>query len=189
LLASAAFLQDRYAQAFPSFGSERMGAPVMSFCRIDDKPIRTREPVAEPDALLIQDPTLLHQSDLFAGLTADGYVLTHASERVDIPGQDEVDAFLRPYHPPQALDPDDPVSIGSRVGPEAFTEELTEAAGGHAEVEGGFDAAFVAVGAHIGKRASVTATARSPTTGLAAGVIVNGSVTRERNPQQSKIVS
>ena len=61
LLASTAFLQDRYAQAFPSFGSERMGAPVMSFCRIDDKPIRTREPVTEPDALLIQDPTLLHQ--------------------------------------------------------------------------------------------------------------------------------
>jgi Pyruvate/2-oxoacid:ferredoxin oxidoreductase gamma subunit len=42
LLASAAFREDRHAQAFPSFGSERMGAPVMSFCRIDDKPIRTR---------------------------------------------------------------------------------------------------------------------------------------------------
>ena len=42
------------------------GAPVMSFCRIDDKPIRTHEPVTEPDALIIQDPTLLHQADLFA---------------------------------------------------------------------------------------------------------------------------
>jgi len=80
LLASAAFSEDRYAQAFPSFGSERMGAPVMSFCRIDGKPIRTREPVAEPDALLIQDPTLLHQSDLFAGLTADGYVLVNSAK-------------------------------------------------------------------------------------------------------------
>jgi pyruvate ferredoxin oxidoreductase gamma subunit len=80
LLASAAFSEDRYAQAFPSFGSERMGAPVMSFCRMDDKPIRTREPVAEPDALLIQDPTLLHQSDLFAGLTEDGYVLVNSAE-------------------------------------------------------------------------------------------------------------
>ena len=80
LLASAAFLQDRYAQAFPSFGSERMGAQVMSFCRIDDKPIRTREPVTEPDALLIQDPTLLHQSDLFAGLTANGYVLVNSTK-------------------------------------------------------------------------------------------------------------
>jgi pyruvate ferredoxin oxidoreductase gamma subunit len=66
LLASAAFSEGRHAQAFPSFGSERMGAPVMSFCRIDDQPIRTHEPVAEPDALIIQDPTLLHQADLFA---------------------------------------------------------------------------------------------------------------------------
>jgi pyruvate ferredoxin oxidoreductase gamma subunit len=38
----------------------------MSFCRIDDKPIRTHEPVTEPDALIIQDPTLLHQADLCA---------------------------------------------------------------------------------------------------------------------------
>jgi pyruvate ferredoxin oxidoreductase gamma subunit len=79
LLASAAFREDRHAQAFPSFGSERMGAPVMSFCRIDDKPIRTREPVSEPDALLIQDPTLLHQADLFAGLRPDGYVLLNSA--------------------------------------------------------------------------------------------------------------
>ncbi|MFZ0756012.1 MAG: 2-oxoacid:acceptor oxidoreductase family protein, partial [Trebonia sp.] len=78
LLASAAFREDRYAQAFPSFGSERMGAPVMSFCRIDDKPIRTHEPVTDPDALLILDPTLLYQADLFAGLKHRGYVLVNA---------------------------------------------------------------------------------------------------------------
>ena len=85
LLASAAFREDRYAQAFPSFGSERMGAPVMSFCRIDDKPIRTREPVTEPDALLIQDPTLLHQADLFDGLRPDGYVLVNSSRELRRP--------------------------------------------------------------------------------------------------------
>ena len=79
LLASAAFREDRYAQAFPSFGSERMGAPVMSFCRIDGKPIRTHEPVTDPDALLIQDPTLLHQTDLFAGLKPGGYVLLNSA--------------------------------------------------------------------------------------------------------------
>ena len=83
LLASAAFREDRYAQAFPSFGSERMGAPVMSFCRIDDKPIRTREPVTEPDALLIQDPTLLHQAGLLDGLRPDGYVLVNSSRDVE----------------------------------------------------------------------------------------------------------
>ena len=68
MLSVAAFLEGRYAQAFPSFGSERMGAPVMAFCRIDDKEIRLREPVLAPDALIIQDPTLLHQVDLFNGL-------------------------------------------------------------------------------------------------------------------------
>jgi len=80
LLASPAFREDRYAQAFPSFGSERMGAPVVSCVRIDTKPIRTHEPVTEPDALLILDPTLLHQADLFAGLKPRGYVLVNAAK-------------------------------------------------------------------------------------------------------------
>lgn len=52
----------------------------------------------------------------------DGFVLTHAFERVDVPTQEEVDRFLPPYEPRQELDPDNPVSIGAMVGPEAFTE-------------------------------------------------------------------
>jgi pyruvate ferredoxin oxidoreductase alpha subunit len=52
----------------------------------------------------------------------DGFILTHAFERVDIPSQAEVDAFLPPYEPRQVLDPADPVTIGAMVGPEAFTE-------------------------------------------------------------------
>jgi pyruvate ferredoxin oxidoreductase alpha subunit len=52
----------------------------------------------------------------------DGFLLTHASERVDIPEQPQVDAFLPRYEPRQVLDPADPVSIGAMVGPEAFTE-------------------------------------------------------------------
>lgn len=71
----AAFAEGRNAQAFPSFGSERMGAPVVSFCRIADTEIRLREPVMEPDAIIIQDITLLHQVDVFAGLKQDGYIL------------------------------------------------------------------------------------------------------------------
>ena len=55
LLSVAAFEEGRHAQAFPSFGSERTGAPVVSFCRIDDRRIRTREPVSEPDALIVVD--------------------------------------------------------------------------------------------------------------------------------------
>src|SRR4051794_12387085 len=52
----------------------------------------------------------------------DGFILTHAYERVDMPSQAEVDAFLPPFEPRQLLDPDDPVTIGAMVGPEAFTE-------------------------------------------------------------------
>lgn len=79
LLSVAAFVEGRHAQAFPTFGSERTGAPLVAFCRIDDRPIRIREPIAEPDALIIQDPTLLHQVDLFAGLDPDGYILINSA--------------------------------------------------------------------------------------------------------------
>jgi pyruvate ferredoxin oxidoreductase alpha subunit len=52
----------------------------------------------------------------------DGFVLTHAYEEVDVPDQENVDAFLPPYRPRQELDPDEPITIGAMVGPEAFTE-------------------------------------------------------------------
>jgi pyruvate ferredoxin oxidoreductase gamma subunit len=68
LISVAAFLEHKHAQAFPSFGSERTGAPVVSFCRIDDKEIRLREPILAPDALIVQDPTLLRVIDVFQGL-------------------------------------------------------------------------------------------------------------------------
>ncbi len=79
LLSVAAFLEGREAQAFPTFGSERTGAPVVAFCRMDDKPIRVREPITEPDAVIVQDPTLIHQVDLFAGLEDSGYLLLNTS--------------------------------------------------------------------------------------------------------------
>jgi pyruvate ferredoxin oxidoreductase gamma subunit len=80
LLSVAAFDGGKHAQAFPSFGSERTGAPVVSFCRIDDKEIRVREPIAEPDALIVQDPTLLHQVPVFEGLKPEGYVLINSTK-------------------------------------------------------------------------------------------------------------
>jgi pyruvate ferredoxin oxidoreductase gamma subunit len=83
MLSVAAFEDGLHALAFPSFGSERTGAPVLSFCRIDDKPIRSHEQVAEPDALIVQDPTLLHQVDVFAGLRADGHVLINTTKGPD----------------------------------------------------------------------------------------------------------
>jgi pyruvate ferredoxin oxidoreductase gamma subunit len=78
LLSVAAFLEGKYAQAFPSFGSERMGAPVVSYCRIDEKDIRSREPISAPDALIIQDPTLFHSVDVFNGLNPEGYILINS---------------------------------------------------------------------------------------------------------------
>jgi pyruvate ferredoxin oxidoreductase alpha subunit len=52
----------------------------------------------------------------------DGFILTHAVERVEVPSQEQVDAYLPPFQPRQALDPDEPISIGAMVGPEAFME-------------------------------------------------------------------
>jgi pyruvate ferredoxin oxidoreductase gamma subunit len=83
MLSLAAFDEGRYAQAFPSFGSERMGAPVVAFCRIDDHEIRTREPVMEPDALIVQDATLLHQVDVFGGLKREGFILINTAKSFD----------------------------------------------------------------------------------------------------------
>jgi pyruvate ferredoxin oxidoreductase gamma subunit len=95
MLSVAAFLEGRHAQAFPSFGSERMGAPVTAFCRIDDKEIRLREPVMEPDALIIQDPTLLHQVDLFTGLHDAGYILINSTRSFEELGLGE---FAHDFH-------------------------------------------------------------------------------------------
>jgi pyruvate ferredoxin oxidoreductase gamma subunit len=83
LLSLAAFAEGRHAQAFPTFGSERTGAPVTAFCRIDERPIRAREPIAAPDAVVVQDPTLLHQVDVFGGLGPDGYILINTARSFD----------------------------------------------------------------------------------------------------------
>jgi pyruvate ferredoxin oxidoreductase gamma subunit len=90
ILSIAAFNEGRHAQAFPSFGSERTGAPVLAFCRIDDHEIRSREPIASPDALIIQDPTLLHQVDVFGGLAGDGYVLINSTRSFEDLGLTEL---------------------------------------------------------------------------------------------------
>jgi pyruvate ferredoxin oxidoreductase gamma subunit len=100
MLALAAFEEGEHAQAFPTFGSERTGAPVVSFCRIDEHPIRVREPIAEPDALIVQDPTLLHQVDLFAGASEDAYVLINTTRSFDQLGIGE---FVRRFRPERLL--------------------------------------------------------------------------------------
>ncbi len=98
LLSIAAFVEDKHAQAFPSFGSERMGAPVVAFCRIADREIRSREPVSHPDALIIQDPTLLHSVDVFSGLNKQGYILINSRRTFADLGIDDFVAKFPPDH-------------------------------------------------------------------------------------------
>jgi pyruvate ferredoxin oxidoreductase gamma subunit len=83
MLSVAAFLEGRHAQAFPSFGSERTGAPVVAFCRIDDKEIRLREPIQTPDALIVQDPTLFKALDVTEGLKPEGYLIVNTSRPLE----------------------------------------------------------------------------------------------------------
>lgn len=100
MLSVAAFEEGRHAQAFPSFGSERTGAPVVAFCRIADKEIRLREPIMAPDALIIQDPTLLNQVDVFSGLKRDGYVLINTGKSFEELGLRD---FLKDWNPERLL--------------------------------------------------------------------------------------
>ena len=100
MLSVAAFLCGKRAQAFPSFGSERTGAPVVAFCRIADTPIRLREPVMAPDALIIQDPTLLHQVDVFSGVGRDGYIVINTAKCFDALG---IGDFVKGFRPERLL--------------------------------------------------------------------------------------
>ena len=90
MLSIAAFEEAHHAQAFPSFGSERTGAPVVAFCRIADKEIRLREPIMSPDAVIIQDPTLLRQIDVFSGLKPNGFVLINTKSSFEELGLGEM---------------------------------------------------------------------------------------------------
>lgn len=90
LLSVAAFEEGKYSQSFPSFGSERMGAPVQAFARIDDSDITTQEPVLEPDMLIIQDPTLFQAIDVFDGANSEGYLLINSSKTVEELGIEKI---------------------------------------------------------------------------------------------------
>ncbi len=98
MLSIAAFRGGKHAQAFPSFGSERTGAPVVAFCRMDDKEIRLREPIMEPDALIIQDPTLLNQVEVLSGLKKDGYILINTRHTFEQMGMGDYVKDFNPAH-------------------------------------------------------------------------------------------
>jgi pyruvate ferredoxin oxidoreductase gamma subunit len=80
LIAIAAFIEGHTAQAFPSFGVERTGAPIEAFARIDDKPIRIREHIYQPDFLIIQDATLLSNVDIIKGANDKTIAIINSSQ-------------------------------------------------------------------------------------------------------------
>jgi pyruvate ferredoxin oxidoreductase gamma subunit len=79
LLALAAIHEGKYAQAFPSFGPERRGAPVMAFARISEDPIRIRSKVYEPDVVVVLDSSLLELVSVEEGLKAGGVVVANSA--------------------------------------------------------------------------------------------------------------
>lgn len=98
MLSLAAFYEGKHSQAFPSFGSERMGAPVVAFCRISEKEIRLREPIQKPDALIVQDATLFRALDVLDGLNPDGYLLVNTNRSFSDIHLDQVVARLPKGH-------------------------------------------------------------------------------------------
>ena len=84
LLAQAAINEGKYAQAFPSFGPERRGAPVLAFVRIDSKqPIRVRAEITQPDIVVVLDPGLLRIVNVTSGLKNDGMVVINTSKQAE----------------------------------------------------------------------------------------------------------
>ena len=82
LLSVSAFLEGKYAQAFPSFGSERTGAPVVAFCRIADNEIRLREPIVAPNAVIIQDKTVIESANALGGIVENGFALINSANDI-----------------------------------------------------------------------------------------------------------
>ncbi len=79
LLATAAGMEGKYSQAFPVFGSEKRGPPVMSFCRISDSPIRIYDQVREPDIVIVADPSVLSSVNVASGLKKGGIIIANCS--------------------------------------------------------------------------------------------------------------
>jgi pyruvate ferredoxin oxidoreductase gamma subunit len=83
ILAKATFLDGKYAQAFPFFGVERRGAPVMAFTRVDDKKIRLRSQIYEPDYVIVQDSSLLESVDVTSGLKNGGKIIINTEKDIN----------------------------------------------------------------------------------------------------------
>jgi pyruvate ferredoxin oxidoreductase gamma subunit len=83
LIALAAIEEGKYAQGFPSFGPERRGAPVVAFARVNDKTIRLRSRIYEPDVAVVLDPSLLKIVDPSQGLKPNGLLILNTNKSID----------------------------------------------------------------------------------------------------------
>jgi pyruvate ferredoxin oxidoreductase gamma subunit len=83
MIALAAIEEGKYAQGFPSFGPERRGAPVIAFARVDDKPIRLRSKIYQPDVAVVLDPSLLKILDPSQGLKPGGLIILNTHKPIE----------------------------------------------------------------------------------------------------------
>jgi 2-oxoisovalerate ferredoxin oxidoreductase gamma subunit len=89
ILAVALHREGRSVQSFPAFGMERRGAPVAAFVRFDDRPIRVRSYIYQPDHVIVLDPNLLAPGQVLAGLKKSGWVVVNSAnkhDRLNVPG-------------------------------------------------------------------------------------------------------
>ncbi|MBN2483534.1 MAG: 2-oxoacid:acceptor oxidoreductase family protein [Candidatus Omnitrophica bacterium] len=85
ILGEALFYENKYSYAFPHFGAARMGAPMNAFLRFDEKPIRLRSKIYEPDYIIVIDPTLIESQNAFAGLTPDAKAVVAVRPETPVP--------------------------------------------------------------------------------------------------------
>jgi pyruvate ferredoxin oxidoreductase gamma subunit len=83
LFATAMLRSGKFVQAFPEYGPERRGAPLRAYTRFDERPIRRHDSITDPDVVVVLEPSLLDEADVFEGLRPDGLVLLNAEETPD----------------------------------------------------------------------------------------------------------
>jgi pyruvate ferredoxin oxidoreductase gamma subunit len=83
LFATAMLRSGKFVQAFPEYGPERRGAPLRAYTRFDDKPIRRHDSITDPDVVVVLEPSLLDEAQVFEGLRTDGLVLLNADTAAD----------------------------------------------------------------------------------------------------------
>jgi len=129
ILAKAFFMEGKYVSSFPYFGVERRGAPVTAFTRVDDKPIRAKYQIYEPDYVIVLDPSLLKTVNVLHGIKENGWVLVNTIKKpeeirktLDFPNIATVDATT--------------IAIKHRLGSQAAPIVNTAILGAFAKVSG-----------------------------------------------------